>query len=144
MFNIIAFDSEVESWRPELQRFNDENSKEGTRLRRRHRSRREHEHRRAEDGVDANEGRQPAEYRTLHDRIGLPTDGEQVEAKIVANSQEYNKVHARIFTFGVGFDLNSRLPDRLSRENFGQSDFVRPNENIEMCERVYRRIAAWC
>ena len=28
LFNIIAFDSEVESWRPELQRFNDETRKE--------------------------------------------------------------------------------------------------------------------
>jgi len=143
LFNIIAFDSEVESWKPELQRFNDETRKKALGF---------------VEGIYAGgstniDGALKTALTQMKDSSrpnivlfmtdGLPTDGEQNEAKIVANSQQYNKVHARIFTFGVGFDLNSRLLDRLSRENFGQSEFVRPNENIETTvSALYRRIGA--
>jgi Ca-activated chloride channel family protein len=45
--------------------------------------------------------------------------------------------------FGVGYDLNSRLLDRLSRENFGQSEFVRPDENIEAhVSRLYGKMSS--
>ncbi len=72
---------------------------------------------------------------------GLPTEGEQNEAKIVAHTKETNGVRARIFPFGVGYDLNSRLLDKLARANHGQSEFVQPNENIEdRVSRLYRRI----
>ena len=61
--------------------------------------------------------------------------------RIVANSKEWNKVHARIFCFGVGYDLNARFLDKLVRENFGQSEYVRPDENIEEhVARLYNRI----
>ena len=72
---------------------------------------------------------------------GLPTAGETNEMKIVANAKELNKVHARVFTFGVGYDVNSRLLDKLVRENFGQSEYVRPNEDIEdRVSKLYNRI----
>ena len=72
---------------------------------------------------------------------GLPTAGETNERKIVANAQEANEVRARIFSFGVGYDVNSRLLDKLVRENFGQSEYVRPDEDIEdRVSRIYRRI----
>ncbi len=143
LFNIIAFDSEVESWKPELQKFNDETRKTALGF---------------VEGIYAGgstniDGALKTALTQLKDSSrpnivlfltdGLPTDGEQNEAKIVANSRQYNKVHARIFTFGVGYDLNSRLLDKLSRENFGQSEFVRPNENIEtQVSALYRRIGA--
>ena len=47
---------------------------------------------------------------------------------------------ARIFCFGVGYDLNARFLDKLVRENFGLSEYVRPDENIE--EHVGRLIIA--
>ena len=143
LFNIIAFDSEVESWKPELQRFNDETRKKALGF---------------VEGIYAGgstniDGALKTALTQMKDSSrpnivlfmtdGLPTDGEQNEAKIVANSKQYNKVHARIFTFGVGFDLNSRLLDRLSHDYFGQSEFVRPNENIETkVSALYRRIGA--
>ena len=72
---------------------------------------------------------------------GLPTVGETNEMRIVANSKEFNKVHARVFCFGVGYDLNARFLDKLVRENFGQSEYVRPDENIEEhVGRLYNRI----
>ena len=72
---------------------------------------------------------------------GLPTAGEQNETKLAAAAQAANKVRARIFAFGVGYDVNSRLLDKLVRGNFGQSEYVRPNENIEASvSRLYARI----
>jgi Ca-activated chloride channel family protein len=63
---------------------------------------------------------------------GLPTTGETGEAAIVANCRKTNRVRARLFPFGVGYDVNSRLLDRLAGANFGQSEYVRPNEDIEV------------
>ncbi len=62
---------------------------------------------------------------------GLPTAGETNEMKIVAHATQWNKVRARVFAFGVGYDVNSRLLDKLVRANYGQSEYVRPNEDIE-------------
>jgi Ca-activated chloride channel family protein len=74
---------------------------------------------------------------------GLPTVGETNEQKIAANAKQQNNVKARLFVFGVGYDLNARLLDKLSRENFGLSQYVRPNENIEArVSALYNRIGA--
>ena len=40
-----------------------------------------------------------------------------------------------MINFGVGYDVNSRLLDRLARDNYGQSEYVRPDENIEASRR---------
>jgi Ca-activated chloride channel family protein len=48
-----------------------------------------------------------------------------------------------VFAFGVGYDVNSRLLDRLARANFGLSQYVRPNEDIEVSvSALYRKIGA--
>jgi len=61
--------------------------------------------------------------------------------EIVDNAKEANNVRARIFSFGVGYDVNSRLLDKLVRSNYGQSEYVRPDEDIEdRVSRLYRRI----
>ncbi len=141
LFNIIAFDSEVESFRPELQRYNDKTRREAlgfaegiyaggsTNI---------NEALRVSLGQLTDAGR-PSYVVFLTD--GLPTVGETNEMRVVANSKEFNKVHARIFCFGVGYDLNARFLDKLVRENFGQSEYVRPDENIEEhVARLYNRI----
>ena len=72
---------------------------------------------------------------------GLPTAGQTNEMKIAENAKKANSHGARIFAFGVGYDVNSRLIDRLVRDSSGQSEYVRPDEDIE--ERVsslYRKI----
>lgn len=141
LFNIIAYDSAVESFRPELEKFNDETRQAalgfvegiyaggGTNI----------------DGAlsaalgQLADGSRPCYVLFLTD--GLPTAGEVNEQKIVANSQVHNRVHARVIAFGVGYDVNSRLLDKLVRENFGQSEYVRPNENIEeRVSRLYQKI----
>jgi Ca-activated chloride channel homolog len=62
---------------------------------------------------------------------GLATNGvTQLEA-IVKNVTEANKANVRLFNFGVGYDVNTILLDKLARENKGDSTYVKPKENIE-------------
>ena len=72
---------------------------------------------------------------------GLPTIGETGESAIVKHTEDVNDVRARVFAFGVGYDVNSRLLDKLARANFGLSEYVRPNEDIEASvSALYRKI----
>jgi Ca-activated chloride channel family protein len=141
LFNIVAYDSTIESFRPELQRFDDETRGAAIGF---------------VDGLYAGgstnidgalktalgqltDERRPNYVLFLTD--GLPTVGERNEMQIVVNAQRENKVHARIISFGVGYDVNGRLLDKLVRENFGQSEYVRPNEDIEAhVSSLFRRI----
>ena len=141
LFNIVAYDSSVETFRPELQRFEDKTRKAALGF---------------IEGIYAGgstniDGALRATLNQLQDSSrpnyvlfltdGLPTAGETNELKIVANAKQANQVRARVFSFGVGYDVNSRLLDKLVRENFGQSEYVRPDEDIEdRVSRLYRRI----
>lgn len=143
LFNIIAYDSEVETFRPELQKYDEKSRKAALGF---------------VEGLYAGgstniDGAMRTALSQLQDSSrpnyivfltdGLPTTGVTNEAKIVENAKEANKVRARIFTFGVGYDVNSRLLERLSRESHGQTEYVRPNEDIEeRVSRLYRRIEA--
>lgn len=62
---------------------------------------------------------------------GLPTVGERGEAKIISDVADANKADARLFAFGVGYDVNVRLLDRMSGENGGLSEYVKPSEPVE-------------
>ena len=62
---------------------------------------------------------------------GLPTAGETRELTIAENCRSANGRRSRIFCFGVGFDVNARLLDRLSGGNSGTSEYVKPDEDIE-------------
>ncbi len=143
LFNLVAYDSEVESWQSELQKFNDDTRKtalgfvEGIY---------------AGGGTNIN-GAMTTALKQLQDTKqpnfvifltdGLPTVGDTNEATIVAKARKNNDVRARIFDFGVGYDVNSRLLDKLARENFGLSEYVRPNENIERSvAALYNRIGS--
>ncbi|QDU38567.1 von Willebrand factor type A domain protein [Maioricimonas rarisocia] len=142
LFNIIAYNSDIQKFRPELERFNDKTRTEAIGF---------------VNGLYAGGG------TNIHDALttalsqlqetdrpnyvlfltdGLPTVGETNEAKIAAAVKQANSVRARMLQFGVGYDVNSRLLDRLARDNFGGSEYVRPDEDIEAhVSRVYSRIA---
>lgn len=63
---------------------------------------------------------------------GLPTVGETDPNRILNVVNEANPTRRiRIFSFGVGYDVNVHLLDRLCQENRGISSYVRPEENIE-------------
>ncbi|HIE97110.1 MAG TPA: VWA domain-containing protein [Fuerstia sp.] len=74
---------------------------------------------------------------------GLPTVGETNENAIAATVGQANKVNARIFSFGVGYDVNSRLLDRLSKDQRGTSVYVKPDEDIEVAaSNVFRKVSS--
>ncbi|MHC4295491.1 MAG: VIT domain-containing protein, partial [Planctomycetota bacterium] len=62
---------------------------------------------------------------------GLPTVGKTDEKTILKDTREANAAGVRLFAFGVGYDVNIRLLDKLVGENHGKSDYVKPAENIE-------------
>jgi Ca-activated chloride channel family protein len=143
LFNIVAYDSSVESFRPELEKYGDETRKQALGF---------------VEGIYAGgatniDGALTAALDMIQDDSrpsfvlfltdGLPTAGETKEAKIVENAKSNNKLRARVISFGVGYDVNSRLLDRISRTCFGRSEYVRPNEDIEThVSRLYSRISA--
>ncbi|HEY4758952.1 MAG TPA: VWA domain-containing protein, partial [Thermoguttaceae bacterium] len=141
LFNVIAYDDKIESFRPELQRYNEDTRKAALGFG-------EGLYAGGSTNIDGalsaalgqlQDSKRPSYVVFLTD--GLPTAGETNEMKIVANAKNLNRVHARIFAFGVGYDVNSRLLDKIVRENFGQSEFVRPNEDIEdRVSRLYKRL----
>jgi Ca-activated chloride channel homolog len=142
-FNIIAYDSEVEAWRPELQKYDDETRKaalgfvEGI-----YAGGSTNIHGALTKALDQLKDKSRPNY-VLFLTDGLPTVGETNEQKIAAAAKQQNQVRARVFVFGVGYDLNARLLDKLARENFGLSQFVRPNEDIEShVSALYNRIGA--
>jgi Ca-activated chloride channel homolog len=61
---------------------------------------------------------------------GLPTNGERRPDHIVAMA-ETARGRARVFAFGVGFDVNTYLLDRLSEAARGTTQYVRPDEDVE-------------
>ena len=63
---------------------------------------------------------------------GLPTVGEANVEKIVANVNKAKSEDIRLFTFGVGYDVNTTLLDKLAAENSGAADYVEPKEDLEI------------
>ena len=142
-FNIIAYESAVQTFKPELQRYDSETRLEAQRY--------------VDsifDGGSTNidgalkrafelvgDGTRPSYILFLTD--GLPTAGETNPAAIAANAKAANRMKARLFSFGVGFDVNARLLDQLTTENFGVSEYVRPNEDIETAvSKFYSKLTA--
>ncbi|MGL6075643.1 MAG: VIT domain-containing protein [Fimbriiglobus sp.] len=62
---------------------------------------------------------------------GLPTVDERDPNKIVQNVVKRNSENTRIFTFGVGDDVNAAMLDQLSESTKAISTYVRPSEDIE-------------
>jgi len=142
-FNVIAYDTVVESFKPELQKYDEATRKAALGF---------------IDGIYAGgstniDGALTAAMGMIKDHNrpnfvlfltdGLPTAGETNESKICASIKGKNDYRARVISFGVGYDLNSRLLDRLSRDNHGQSEYVRPDDNIESSvSRLYSKMSS--
>ena len=84
---------------------------------------------------------------------GQPTVGETDVSQILKNVRAANPglthtgphpvvPQVRLFAFGVGYDVNTRLLDTLAEDNRGASDYVLPNEDIEQkVGALYSKIA---
>lgn len=61
---------------------------------------------------------------------GQPTVGER-DASVIASNAAKQRGARRLFTFGVGADLNVSLIEQLALEGRGTASFVRPDESVE-------------
>jgi Ca-activated chloride channel family protein len=61
---------------------------------------------------------------------GLPSVGEESPDEL-ARIAERRAGRARVFAFGVGHDVNTSFLDRLGEVGRGDTDYVRPGENVE-------------
>jgi Ca-activated chloride channel family protein len=66
---------------------------------------------------------------------GLPSVGEQNPERI-ARQAEQRRGRARVFAFGVGYDVNTYLLDRLSAAGRGATQYVQPGEDVEQALSV--------
>ena len=74
---------------------------------------------------------------------GLPTIGVTSVDEILAMAKRANDTRVKIFDFGVGYDVNTHLLDKLAEQNSGASDYVVPTENIEVkLSNFYKKISA--
>lgn len=62
---------------------------------------------------------------------GMPSVGEQNPDRIAAQAAA-RIGRARVFTIGVGHDVNTYLLDRLAREGRGSADYVAPDADVEV------------
>ncbi len=62
---------------------------------------------------------------------GVPTEGVTESDRIIANVNRQAGDTVRIFTFGVGDDVNTFLLDTIAQDNRGASSYVRPNESLQ-------------
>ena len=73
---------------------------------------------------------------------GLPTIGETSEVKIREAAAQANGRKRRIFTFGVGVDVNTPLLSRLADDSRAVPTFVLPGEDVEVkVAQVFRRLS---
>ncbi|MDR2301260.1 MAG: VWA domain-containing protein [Deltaproteobacteria bacterium] len=130
-FNLISFDSQVLVWKTELTQMTQNNRTEaksyvdalfaegGTNI-----------EEALNQSLSLNVGKDPTYLIFLTD--GDATVGEENDfslARLAAKANEGKDV--RIFSFGVGHDVNARLLERLSGDSSGFSTYVHPDENIE-------------
>jgi len=81
------------------------------------------------EAVDSADRERPTILIFLTD--GLPTDGVTDPDQILADVNSAAPSNVRLFTFGVGDDVDTILLDSLAEANHGASTYVRPGENIE-------------
>jgi Ca-activated chloride channel homolog len=127
---LIAFSSAVRPWREEWTRASREELRD---------ARRWADALRAEGGTDIH-GALEAAFQAASPAArlpivvfmtdGMPTVGETRPERIAAMA-ESRRGRARVFVFGVGYDVNTYLLDRLSVAARGATQYVRPEEDVE-------------
>ncbi len=131
LFNIVVYDDRVETFKPELQRYGTSSRQEAERFV-------DNIREGGSTNIDSalktalamiQDTSRPGYVLFMTD--GLPTSGETRELAIAENCRKANQRRARLFCFGVGYDVDARLLDRLSGGNSGTSEYVKPDEDIE-------------
>ena len=131
-FNIIDFDDQVKSFKERLVQANPENIKNALGF---------VQSTEADGGTNINDalltglkqigsGNKASFIIFLTD--GLPTVGVTDIGNILQNVKDQNRSRVRIFVFGVGYDVNAHFLDKLAQDNHATSDYVSPDEDIEV------------
>jgi len=72
---------------------------------------------------------------------GLPTVGNTSEIAIRSLVTESNPYQRRVFTFGVGVDVNAPLLEKIAAESRAKAEFVLPKEDVEVkIGRVFKKL----
>ena len=131
-FNIISFSGEEHLMKGGLLEANRDGKQTGLKF---------IENLRAEGGTNINDALVPAfgQFQSS-DRPamivfltdGLPTVGTTDVKQIIKNATDANRAGVRLFSFGVGYDVNTSLLDKLSADNRGLSDYIEPQEDLEV------------
>jgi Ca-activated chloride channel homolog len=73
---------------------------------------------------------------------GLPTEGVVDSQKILDNFEKNAPSNLRLFSFGVGYDVDTYLLDSLSQQHHGLSTYVTPGKALdEILSGFYARIS---
>jgi Ca-activated chloride channel family protein len=73
---------------------------------------------------------------------GLPTVGETTPQRIIDNVRQEIGRNVQLFSFGVGYDVDTVLLDTISQENRGASAYVQPDQAIdEAVSTFYQKIS---
>ncbi|HRA48825.1 MAG TPA: VWA domain-containing protein, partial [Thermomicrobiales bacterium] len=74
---------------------------------------------------------------------GLPTEGEVEIPVILSNVSSASSGNVRLFSFGVGDDVDTYLLDSLVQQENGVSSYVRPGERIdEVVSAFYAKVGS--
>ncbi len=88
-----------------------------------------------------NDGERPTYVIFLTD--GLPTSGETDFNRILETVKESARSGMKLFTFGVGYDVDTVLLDQLAQDQHGSSTYVQPGEDAETAiSSFYQKISA--
>lgn len=63
---------------------------------------------------------------------GKPTIGESNEDRLVKKIKSLNPSETRIFTFGIGYDINTHLLDKITEMTKSFRTYINPDEDIEI------------
>jgi len=63
---------------------------------------------------------------------GKPTIGETNEGTLVKKIKDHNISNTRIFTFGIGNEINTHLLDKITELTRAYRTYISPNEDIEI------------
>jgi Ca-activated chloride channel homolog len=74
---------------------------------------------------------------------GIPTVGNTETSQILQMVKTKTPRGARVFVFGVGYDVNTPLLDGIAVQARGRADYVKPTQNLENAvAALYRRISS--
>lgn len=141
-FSVVRFSTDVDSFKPTLVQATAENKKAAMEF---------IDDMEAAGGTNIGDalktacnhlGTAPADHRPAY--LVMMTDGEPTVGETTVEGllkTVGTKRDIRVFDFGVGYDLNTKLLNKLADEHHGAAQYVEPNENIEVelsnfCDKI--------